>query len=105
MSTRGSEELAKVQGVFQSALTGFGDIITMDPCSFVDHGMTYALNGNSIVLVVRDVATTFGMAYPAARKTADETVTAMQMFVGDDLPRVKRFYSDNADALMAASRF
>ncbi len=53
--------------------------------------MKYALNGNSVALVVRDVATTFDMVYPSSKKTAEETIVAMQMFVGDNLPRAKRF--------------
>ena len=60
---------------------------------------------NAVSLVVRDVATTFGMVYPVARKTSEETVTALQMFIGDQMPHVKRLYSDNADELVAAARF
>jgi len=81
----------------------FGDVVTMDLCSFCDHGMKYALNGSVVALVVRDVATTFGAVYPAPSKDTQETVSALQNFIGDD--HVKRFYSDNADELISASRF
>ena len=81
----------------------FGDIVTMDHCSSYDHGMKYALNNNVIALVVRDVATTFGFVYPAPTKDNDETVSALQRFIGD--AHVKRIYSDNADERINAARF
>ena len=64
--------------------------------------MQYALNGNVISLVVRDVHTKFGAVYPANDKTSSSTIEALQRFIGDD--KVKRFYSDNAEELIAAAR-
>jgi hypothetical protein len=74
----------------------------MDHCSFYDHGMQYALNGNVISLVVRDVHTKYGAVYPATSTSTSSTVEALQRFIGG--AKVKRFYSDNADALIAAAR-
>ena len=74
----------------------------MDHCSLYDHGMHYALNGNVISLVVRDVHTKYGAVYPANNKSTPSIVEAMQRFIGDS--KVKRFYSDNADDLVAVAR-
>ena len=59
--------------------------------------------GSVVARVVLDVATTFGSAYPAPSKDNEETVSALQNFIGDD--HVKRIYSDNVDELINASRF
>ena len=96
------KNLQKYKGAFSKATKGFGDIITMDHCSFYDHGMQYALNGNVISLVVRDVHTKYGAVYPAASKSTSSTVEALQRYIGD--AKGKRFYSDNADELVAAAR-
>ena len=95
--------LCKYAGAFSRPTKSFGDIATMDHCSFYDHGMKYALSNNVVALVARGVAATFGFAYPAPTKDTDETVAALQMVIGD--ARVKRIYSDNADELMSAARF
>jgi hypothetical protein len=73
----------------------------MDHCSFYDQGMLYALDGQAVALVVRDVATTFGSVFPSHSKDTEETVAALQHFIGDS--HVKRFYSDNADELVNAT--
>ena len=44
---------------FPRPVKGLGDIITMDHCSFYDHGMNYALSNTVVALVTRAVATTF----------------------------------------------
>ena len=74
----------------------------MDHCSVYDAGMQYALNGNTVALVVRDVHMTFGAVYPAPSKNMDETTMALRSFVGDS--KVKRFCSDNADELIGTAR-
>ena len=96
------KNLRKYKGAFSRAKKGFGDIITMDHCSFYDHGMQYALNGNVTSLVVRDVHTKYGAVYPATNKSTSSTVEALQRFIED--AKVKRCYSDNADELVAAAR-
>ena len=96
------QHLRTYKGAFSRPTKGFGDTVTMDHCSFYDHGMQYALNGNLISLVVRDVHTKYGAAYPVNKKAASSTVQALQRFIGDS--NVKRFYSDNADELVAAAR-
>ena len=75
----------------------------MGHCFFYDHGMKYALSGCVVALVVRGVATIFGAVYLAPSNDTEETVSALQKLIGDD--HVKRFYSDNADELISASRF
>jgi len=72
--------LRKYAGAFPRPVSVFGDIITMDHCSFYDQGMMYALNGKVVALVVRDVATTFGSVYPSHSKDTEETVAALQHF-------------------------
>ena len=64
--------------------------------------MQYSLSGKVVSLVVRDVHTTFGSVYPADSKSTENTIEALQSFVGDS--PIKRFYSDNADELISAAR-
>jgi hypothetical protein len=64
--------------------------------------MQYALNGNTVALVVRDVYSTFGAVCPAPSKNMEETTMTLRSFVGDTM--VKRFYSDNADERIGAAR-
>ena len=59
-------------GAFSRPVSTFGDIITMDHCSFYDQGMMYALSGKVVALVVRDVANKFGSVYPSHSKDAEE---------------------------------
>ena len=68
-------------GAFSRPVKEFGGVVTMDLCSFYDHGMKYSLNGDTVALVVRDMATTFGCASPAQSKTTEVTVVALQMFI------------------------
>ena len=75
----------------------------MDHCSFYDGGMQYSLNGKVVSLVVRDIHTTFGSVYPTESKSTEETVAALQSFIGDE--PVKRLYSDNVDELISAARY
>ena len=96
------KNLRKYAGAFSRPTTKFGDIVTMDHCSFYDGGMQYSLNGKVISLVARDIHTTFGSVYPADSKSTENTIEALQSFVGDS--PVKRFYSDNADELISAAR-
>ena len=42
-------------------------------CSFYDTGMQYALNGDTVALVVRDVYSTVGAVYTAPSKHMEET--------------------------------
>ena len=83
------KNLRTCKGAFSRATKNFGDIITMDHCSFYDHGMQYALKDNVISLVVRDVHTKYGAVYPATSNSASSTVEALQRFIGD--AKVKRF--------------
>ena len=92
----------KYKGASSRDTKAVGDIVTMDHCSLYDSGMQYALNGNVISLVVRDVHTKFGAVYPANTKTSSSTVEALQRFIGND--KLKRFYSDNAEELIAVAR-
>ena len=71
------KNLRKYKGAFSRETKSFGDIVTMDHCSFHDNGMQYALNGNVISLVVRDVHTKFGAVYPANNKTSSSTAEAL----------------------------
>ena len=96
------KNLRKYQGAFSRKLSVFGDHIAADHCSFYDHGMQYALSGNVVALVVRDVHTGFGAVYPSSSKGTSSTVEALQRLIADS--KVKRLYSDNADELIAASR-
>ena len=95
--------LRKYAGAFPRPAKSFGDVVAMEHCSRYDHGMKHALNNNVVALVIREVATTLGCVYPAPTKDTDETVNALQRFIGD--AHVKRIYSDNADELINAARF
>ena len=53
------KHLRTYAGALSRPLKQFGDIITMDHCSFYDAGAQYALNGNTVALVVRGVYSTF----------------------------------------------
>ena len=81
----------------------FGDIVTTDRCSLYDHGVKYALSGNTVAMAVRDVAATFGYVYPCQSNDTENTVASLQMFLGDST--VKGFYSGNSDELISAARF
>ena len=96
------KNLRKYAGAFSRPLKRFGDIITMDHCSFYDAGMQYAMSGNTAALVVRDVYSTFGAVYPASSKSMGDTTMALRSFIGDS--KVKRFYSDNADEFNGVAR-
>ena len=96
------KNLKNYKGAFSRPTRAFGDIVTMDHCSFYDNGMQYLLNGNVISLVVRDSHTKFGAVYPANNKSSSSTTEALQRFIGDD--KVKRIYPDNADELTAVAR-
>ena len=63
--------------------------------------MQYALSGNVIALVVRDVRTGYGAVYPSSSKATSSTVEALQRLIGDS--KIERIYSDNADELVAAA--
>ena len=63
--------------LFRGLCPALGDVITMDHCSFYDAGMQYALNGNTVALVVRDVYSTFGSVYLAPSKNMEETTLAL----------------------------
>ena len=45
--------------------------------------MQYALSGNTVALVARDVYSTFGSVYPASSKNMEETTMALRSFIGD----------------------
>ena len=59
------KNLRTYAGALSKPLKHFGGVITMDHCSVYDAGMQYALSGNTVALVVRDVCSTFGAVYPA----------------------------------------
>jgi Zn-dependent alcohol dehydrogenase len=96
------KNLRKYAGAFSRPTTKFGDNITLDHCSFYDHGVQYALSGNVVALVVRGVHAGFGSVYPSSSKSTSSTVEALQRSIGDS--QVKHIYSVNADELIAASR-
>jgi hypothetical protein len=96
------KNLRKYAGAFSRPLQHFGGIIIMDHCSFYDAGVQYALNGNTVALVVRDVYSTFGAVYPARTKNMEEATMALKSSVGD--ATAKRFYSDNAGELIGVAR-
>ena len=75
------KNLRKYAGAFSRPLKQFGDITPMDHCSFYDAGRQYALNGNTVALVVRDVYSTFGSVYPASSKNMEETTMALRSFI------------------------
>ena len=68
----------------------FGDVITMDHIdSTGDLGIS--LSGNSVALVVRDIATGWLDGYPAGSKSAQDVVSALQNFVAStEKIRVRR---------------
>ena len=68
--------MRKYSGSVSRPVKAFGDIITTDHCSFYDHGAKYALSGNTVALVVRDVATTCGYVYPYQSKDTENTAAA-----------------------------
>ena len=70
-------------GAFSRPLKQFGDIVAMGHCSYFDAGTQYALNGNVVALVVRDVHSTFGAVYPASFKNTDAATMALRSFAGD----------------------
>ena len=94
--------LRKCAGAFSRPSKNFGDIVTMDPCSFYSHDLAYALSNNVVAPAARDVAATVGSVYPAPSKDTEETVSALQKLIGDDT--AKRIYSDSVGELMSAAR-
>ena len=96
--------MKKYPGSISRPIKDVGDLITVDHCSFYDNGVNYALNGNTVSLVVRDIATAFlGMCTHCQSKTIADTVSSLQRFSGYAV--AKRFYADNADGLISAARF
>ena len=96
------KNLRTYKGPFSRTLTSFGDLLSMEHCSLYDHGTQYALNGNVIALVIRDVHAFLGAVYPASSKCTAITAETRQRVIGDS--KIKRLYSDNADELIVASR-
>ena len=92
----------KHAGAFSRPLKHFGGIVTMDRCSSYDAGVQYAMSGNTVALVVRDVYSTFGAVYPAASKNMGEATMALRSFTGDSTTHW--FYSDNAGELIGRAR-
>ena len=97
------ENLKKHSGSFSRPIKDYGDIISMGPFCGNGHGKKRALSGSAVALVVRDVATTFECVYPAHPKPSEDTVSSLQMFIGNAAVHI--FYSDDVDELISAPRF
>ena len=78
----------------------FGDEVTAD--HIVSWGDSIGIDGEEYAVAMLDRATKWIYAYPTASKTTEDTVAAFKEFSGRD--KIKRFYSDKAPELAAASR-
>ena len=79
----------------------FGDLVTADHIVLGSES-DYSRHGDTAALVIQDFGTKWLGAYPAPAKSAAESKTALQHFVGK--AKVKLLYSDGSGELDAASR-
>ena len=79
----------------------FGDLITADHI-VLGSETDYSRHGDTAALVVQDFGTKWIGGYPAPAKSAAESKTALQHFIGKS--KVKLMYSDGSGEIDAASR-
>ena len=79
----------------------FGDLVTADHIVLGSES-DFSRHGDTAALVCQDFGTKWIAGYPAPAKSAAESTTAFQHFVGDS--KVKRLYSDGSGELGAASQ-
>lgn len=80
----------------------FGDLITGDHIVTIDK-IDKSIDGKRDAVVIYDVATMFLECYPTGTKSADETIQALQHFIGPK-GTVSLFYSDAARELHSAAK-
>ena len=88
----------------QSRAKSFGEIVTADHLIPRDDD-GQGIDNDKVALVVKDHFSGWIDIYPAACKSADEVVLALNHFQGTTRSTsIKLFYSDNAPELVAAGR-
>jgi len=81
--------------------TEFGDLITGDRVVSIGD-VDRSIDGKHDAVVIYDVASHFIGCYPAFSKAKDETIQALQNFLGPH-QAVRQFYSDASCELYAAA--
>ena len=80
----------------------FGDLITADHF-ILGSESDFSRHGDTAALGCQDFASKWIGGYPAPRKTAEESIKALQHFVGNEI--VNLFYTDGSPELEAASNY
>ena len=78
----------------------FGDLLTADHAILGDPNEE-SREGDKVAMIIQDSATKWIDCYPSAYKSMDETMKALQNYVGPK-DKVKRLYSDNSGEIEAA---
>ena len=79
----------------------FGDSITADHAILNEE--TQSGDANKVALVVHDRATSWQQAFPAKNKSAGETMTHLQRFMGPKI-KPKYIFTDNSKELEKAAK-